>query len=261
MKMLRMVSSSSNHPALIHVPALVPVLDLQAGRVVRAQRGERSAYRPIVSGLAPGSSDPLVLAPALLAAAGGTSQMYLADLDAIQRGAPQLPSIAALLAALPQLTLWLDAGFADAAEARALRCALGAAGARVRPVYGSESLANVAALAALTDDSDALLSLDSRAAQPLDPAGCWQRPALWPRSVIVMTLDRVGTGLGPDLATFGRLRRAAPGREWIGAGGLRGAADLAAAAAAGASAWLVASALHDGTLSAKQNVVPPLRHG
>ena len=82
----------------------------------------------------------------------------------------------------------------------------------------------------------------------MDPAGCWQRPELWPRTVIVMTLDRVGAGSGPDLTTFERLRALAPGRQWIGAGGIRDASDLPAAAAAGASGWLVASALHDGRL-------------
>jgi phosphoribosylformimino-5-aminoimidazole carboxamide ribotide isomerase len=245
MKMPRM----ANHQAA----RLIPVLDLQGGQVVRAQRGERSMYRPITSGLAPGS-EPRVLARALLAAAdrgdGEAPILYLADLDAIQGRPVQAEAIAALLAALPRLTLWLDAGFADAAQARALRSALGPAGARVRPVFGSESLANEAALAELTDDPDALLSLDSRAARPLDPAGCWQRPALWPRCVIVMTLDRVGTRLGPDLAGFARLRLSAPDRVWVGAGGVRTAAELEAAAAAGAQAWLVASALHDGTLAA-----------
>jgi phosphoribosylformimino-5-aminoimidazole carboxamide ribotide isomerase len=67
--------------------------------------------------------------------------------------------------------------------------------------------------------------------------------------VIVMTLDRVGARAGPDLETFARLRAAAPDRTLIGAGGVRDAADVRAAAAAGAAGWLVASALHDGTLA------------
>jgi phosphoribosylformimino-5-aminoimidazole carboxamide ribotide isomerase len=66
--------------------------------------------------------------------------------------------------------------------------------------------------------------------------------------VIVMTLDRVGAGSGPDLATFTQMQALAPDRSWIGAGGVRDAGDLRAAAEAGAAGWLVASALHDGTL-------------
>ena len=232
---------------------VVPVLDLQAGMVVRARRGERSEYRPIISGLAEGS-DPTVLARALLEAADAAAPsreapvMYLADLDAITGRGVQLDAIATLLAAVPALTLWLDAGFTGVAAARAVQAAFGAAGTRVRAVYGSESLASPMALEALHADSSAILSLDSRHAVPLDPAGCWQRPDLWPRSVIVMTLDQVGAASGPALDGFKRLRAAAPDRVWIGAGGVRDGGDLDAAAVAGASAWLVASALHDGTL-------------
>jgi len=78
-----------------------------------------------------------------------------------------------------------------------------------------------------------------------DPAGCWDAPSLWPQRVIVMTLERVGSGAGPDLHTMAALHREAPAATLIGAGGVRSPADLARAHEAGASAWLVASALHD----------------
>jgi phosphoribosylformimino-5-aminoimidazole carboxamide ribotide isomerase len=231
---------------------IIPVLDLMAGQVVRGVRGERQAYRPIVSRLASGSA-PGDIARALLALAppapGSEAALYVADLDAIQGGSPQLPVLAELLALRPDLCLWLDAGFAGPRSVQVLRAGLGSAAARLRPVYGSESLASVAALAELAEDPLAVLSLDSRREQPLDPAGSWQRPGLWPPTVIVMTLDRVGAGSGPDLAAFARLRAMAPERRWIGAGGVRDAGDLRAAAAAGAAGWLVASALHDGSLN------------
>lgn len=230
---------------------VIPVLDLMHGQVVRGVRGERHAYRPIVSRLADGSA-PRDIARALLAAAppppGQQPVLYVADLDAIQGGAPQSAVLLDLLQAQPGLRLWLDAGFADAAAVRALRAALGPAAGRVRPVYGSESLASAAALDELARDPAAILSLDSRLERPMDPSGSWQRPHAWPGTVIVMTLDRVGAGSGPDLGTFARLRALAPDRTWIGAGGVRDAADLRAAAASGAAGWLVASALHDGTL-------------
>jgi uncharacterized protein related to proFAR isomerase len=69
--------------------------------------------------------------------------------------------------------------------------------------------------------------------------------ALWPKRLIVMTLERVGSGAGPDLDTLQAVRRLAPEAMLIGAGGIRSEDDLARAAAAGADAWLVASALHD----------------
>ena len=232
---------------------MIPVVDLLRAQVVRGVRGERSAYRPIVSRLAEGSA-PTALARALLAAApppaGREAVLYVADLDAIQGGAPQVAVLVELLAALPQVCLWVDAGFAEPAAMRTVRRDLGAAAARVRPVYGSESLASAAALDKVARDPHAILSLDTRLDRPMDPSGCWQRPEAWPRTVIVMTLDRVGAGSGPDLATFARLRACASDRVWIGAGGVRDAQDLRAATASGAAGWLVASALHDGTLDA-----------
>ena len=118
---------------------VIPVLDLLDGHVVRGIKGERSAYRPIVSQLAPGS-EPRVLARALLQRCASTARpapLYVADLDAIQGRAPQSAVLAELLAELPEVALWLDAGFADLQAARSVRAGLGASGVRTRAVFGS----------------------------------------------------------------------------------------------------------------------------
>ena len=222
---------------------IIPVIDLQAGQVVRAVRGDRQNYRPIVSALCAGS-EPVTLARALLAHTGSNT-LYIADLDALQGRPAQAATLRALLQALPALELWLDAGFADIVAAAALREALGSDGARVRPVFASESLRSRDQLLACVADGQATLSLDRRDGQRLDAAGCWDAPELWPARVIVMTLERVGSDAGPDLATIADVRRRAPQAMVIGAGGIRHADDLVAAGAAGADAWLVASALHD----------------
>ena len=65
-----------------------------------------------------------------------------------------------------------------------------------------------------------------------------------------MTLERVGADSGPDLDTLREVQSRSPRTRLIGAGGIRNAADLDVAAQAGAEAWLVASALHDGRLPA-----------
>ena len=67
-----------------------------------------------------------------------------------------------------------------------------------------------------------------------------------------MTLDRVGSAEGPDLASLAAVRAIAPRAALIGAGGVRDLADLRAAAAAGATGWLLASALHDGRIAASE---------
>ena len=251
---------------------IIPVIDLLHGQVVRAVRGNRQSYQPIVSALC-ASSEPLTVARILCrhcasAASSAPTRLYVADLDALQGGVSQIATLRALLQAEPQLELWLDAGFADVGAAASVLSALAPHAGRVVPVFGSESLRSPAALAACFDAqyddrsdrgdrgdqsglgkqgmrSNAVLSLDRRDGQRLDAAGCWDTPALWPQRVIVMTLERVGADAGPDLDTLAEVRCKAPGAMLIGAGGIRHPADLASAAAAGANAWLVASALHD----------------
>ncbi len=219
---------------------LIPVIDLLQGQVVRGMQGNRSAYRPIVSALC-GSSAPVTVAQ-ILCEYSAARQLYVADLDALQGGAVQRETLRHILAALPGIELWLDAGFADIAPARALVAELGP---RVVPVYASESLRSPEALARCTGSSQAILSLDRREGRRMDPAGAWDRPALWPRRVIVMTLERVGAGTGPDLETLREVAALQPESQLIGAGGIASEADLIRAGDAGASAWLVASALHD----------------
>jgi HisA/HisF family protein len=230
---------------------LIPVVDLLQGQVVRAVAGNRSTYRPVVSRLCEGS-DPLTVARALCDHCA-SAQLYLADLDALQGGQVQLALLRTLLQAMPDLQLWLDAGFADAAAADALRSELGPLAERVVFVFGSESLRSREALAECFDSArpgaaGRVLSLDRRGGQRLDAAGCWDAVELWPRRVIVMTLERVGTDAGPDLDTLREMRSKAPAAMLVGAGGIRDEADLARAEQAGADAWLVASALHDGRL-------------
>ncbi len=226
---------------------LIPVIDVKAGQVVRAQRGDRQAYRPMVSTLCAGS-EPVALAQALCAHCAST-RLYVADLDALMGGAVQLASLQALLHALPELELWLDAGFVDDAACSTLQERIGVGAERIVPVFGSESLRSRQTLQrCLAQHPQALLSLDRRDGQAMDPAGCWQAPELWPQRVIVMTLERVGADAGPDLATLRAVQARSPRTALVGAGGIRNTADLDAAREAGAHAWLVASALHDGRL-------------
>ena len=228
---------------------LIPVIDLLDGAVVRGQRGERSRYRPIESPLV-GSAEPLTVAR-VLADHCAAACLYIADLGAIMHGQPHTALIAGIAQALPALTLWVDAGFSSRAAADAWSQALqdeGVAPERAVPVFGSESLQAIDGC--FGADSPGILSLDRRGSERLDPAGCWDRPEAWPRDVIVMTLERVGSDSGPDLATLAAVQaRARPGTRLIGAGGIRNDADLASARRAGAAAWLVASALHDKRLS------------
>lgn len=226
---------------------LTAVLDVRGGQVVHAVRGERARYAPVRSVLCDGA-EPLTVARALLARTA-TPCLYVADLDALQGGAPQWAVVASLRAGLPGVALWLDAAFTTAAALREAR-ALGTV-----PVVASEALADPEAVAAVLPTpraEDVMLSLDRRGAARLDRAGLWQQPERWPRTVIAMALERVGAGQGPDVALIASLRAKAPGVRIVGAGGLRHAGDAVQASAAGAAGWLVASALHAGVTFGEQ---------
>jgi phosphoribosylformimino-5-aminoimidazole carboxamide ribotide isomerase len=233
---------------------IVPVVDILAGQAVRAVRGERSRYQPLQSSLCSGSN-PVTVARALLDACA-TDCLYVADLDGLTGRGTQVAQLAELLDRLPELEIWLDAGFASSADAAAVLARIAGSAARITPVIASESLADVEAIGGFTERwPQALLSLDQRHGAPLGADACWLESRRWPQRVIVMTLDRVGSFEGPDLATVAQVRsRAGAGRTVIGAGGVRSLADLTAAARAGADAWLIASALHDGRIA-------PCRHG
>ena len=219
---------------------VIPVIDLRGARVVRARAGERDAYAPIVTPLA-STPMPADVARGLLDACP-SDLLYVADLDAIvDRTQPDRASLTAIRQACPGVTLWADAGFEDAAiVARFLEEGLG------RPVIGSESQRDTELVRALGES--AVLSLDSRGSQRLGPAALHDDPELWPEDVIVMTLGRVGSGGGPDLAAISAVVERRPGLRVYAAGGVRGPDDISALKRAGAAGALVASAIHDGRL-------------
>jgi phosphoribosylformimino-5-aminoimidazole carboxamide ribotide isomerase len=215
---------------------IIPVVDLLDGVAVHAVRGERSRYRPVVAR----ALVDYCAAPVL----------YVADLDGIVRGAPQTAALARLARALPGVELWLDAGFTDGASALEMIASLQEEGAVVTPVFGSETLR---AESVHEFARDAVLSLDRRLDAPLGDPALWRDASHWPARVIAMSLDRVGSFSGPDLATIADIRRRAGNdRTIVGAGGVRHIDDLRAAEAAGANAWLIASALHDRSIAASR---------
>jgi phosphoribosylformimino-5-aminoimidazole carboxamide ribotide isomerase len=234
---------------------IIPVVDVLDGIAVRAVRGERSRYQPLESQLCSGC-DPVAIAQALLDYSAA-SVLYVADLDGIMRGAPQLATLTRLMRELPGIDLWLDAGFSDSACARAVIAQLHGTGATVTPVFGSESLR---ADTVCDVPGNSILSLDQRHDVPLGEPAFWTDTSHWPSRLIVMSLDRVGSFSGPDLAAIATIRqRAGNERTVVGAGGVRHVDDLHAAQAAGADAWLIASALHDRRIPATTQASNPLQ--
>jgi HisA/HisF family protein len=229
---------------LVNAFSIIPVLDLKHGEVVRARAGDRANYQPIVTPLSPTSEAADVLRG--LTGLAPFSTVYIADLDAITGEGNHGAVLAALAVAAPDIEFWIDGGFASVAAARA------ALPAGMIPVFGSESLTGVEEFEAARKHFGAgglVLSLDYRAGGFMGPQEIEDCVELWPSRVILMTLDRVGTGAGPDLDALAALVERAGGRAVLAAGGVRGEDDLARLRAIGVAGVLVATALHDGRLS------------
>ncbi len=211
------------------------------GEVVHARMGDRASYRPIESPLSP-TSDAVDVVRGLLSVYPFPT-LYVADLDAIAGAGDNFSALRRIRAAFPRLRMWIDGGAADCDAVDALiRAGLGA------PVIGSEFQRDVALIARHRNSRRTVLSLDFRGDAFQGPREILTEPKLWPRRVIVMTLARVGAGLGPDLARLAAIVSIAEGREIYAAGGVRDAADLFALKAAGAAGALIATALHQGRL-------------
>ncbi|HEX5326637.1 MAG TPA: HisA/HisF-related TIM barrel protein [Acetobacteraceae bacterium] len=224
---------------------VVPVIDLKAGAVVHARGGLRDAYRPIATPLS-ASSRPADVVAGLLRLFP-FRRIYVADLDAIERVGDHAATLAQLAAAWPDLEFWVDNG---AAEAAAVDAFFSRGSGSL--VIGSESQTSVDLLRSLRNDRRVVLSLDFRGDGFLGPAELLHDAGPWPERVIAMTLARVGSAAGPDVARITEIATRAINRRVYAAGGVRGLSDLQQVAAAGAAGALVATALHSGALTSEE---------
>lgn len=224
---------------------VIPVLDLKDGVVVHARMGMRSEYRPIDTPLSP-SSRPTDVARGLLSIHPFTT-FYIADLDAIERRGDNNVALMELKRAFPNLVFWVDNGVASLGYAtRWLDTGIGYL------VIGSETQRNRELIHHFQHDERVVLSLDFRGDAFMGPAALLEDADAWPADIIVMTLARVGSAVGPDMARLAIIKAEGPGKRVYAAGGVRGADDLAALAQAGIAGALVATCLHSGALTGEQ---------
>ncbi len=252
----------SVRPASIARPLrVIGVIDLRAGVAVHARGGLRERYQPI--------GDAVDLARRYVER-DGLSEIYVADLDAIEnaarpfqgrRGPAEGPALHAIQNIARLARVWLDAGVSSVDRARHA-ADVGAS----RVVVGLETLTSFETLAEICEavgGPHVAFSLDLKDGAPLGigrppeggPHTAESADALAARAaeagagaIIVLDLARVGMRAGVDLDLLRRVREAAPGVELIAGGGVRDSDDLARLADAGCDAALVATALHEGHL-------------
>lgn len=238
---------------------IIPVLDLMDGLVVHGFSGERERYQPVRSILA-ANAEPLEVARGLQAATK-SSTFYIADLDAIQGKGHNRLAIDEIASNL-DVELWVDAGVTDAGSAKRLI----QAGADVI-VIGSETLSALQQLRSICRSvprDRIVFSLDLvgwrvlsrtetlKGMTPSQALACLIAEGL--DRFILLTLDAVGTGDGPDLSLFQAARHEYPGHQFIAGGGVKTPDHLQALLHAGMDGVLVATSLHRGWISRRDLV-------
>lgn len=236
---------------------ILPVLDLMNGKIVRGIAGRREEYRPIISQLVD-SAEPVAVARAL-ADQFKADDFYLADLDAIQHGRLSLEVYHRLLEL--GVRLWIDCGLRSADDP-AIDALKQFDAANI--VLGLESLHwpfDFNVLISRIGVTRTVFSLDLKKGEPLGLLSAeWNHePELIAEHVIgagvrrMIVLDLAGVGVGAGVPTeklCARLKQKYPQVEITTGGGVRNIDDVARLTKAGVDRVLVASALHDGRITA-----------
>ena len=235
---------------------IIPVLDLLNSVVVRGVAGQRDEYRPVESCFAE-SANAVDMALAIRRTFG-LNQLYVADLDAILDREPNWPVYQQLVEL--EFELLIDAGVSTAADVAGVL----AAGAK-QVIVGLETwplLSSLEMLLATAGEENIIFSLDMKDGRPVskfrdmtndDPAdigGCVLEAGV--REMIVLDLGSVGMKSGlPTLELCRELNDFAPNSRLITGGGVRNPNDLKQLADEPIDGILVASALHDGSITAE----------
>lgn len=226
------------------------------GLVVHALKGERERYQPVKSILTT-SADPVEVARCLQMETS-CRELYIADLDAIQGRGHNTEAIGKIASHI-ESDLWVDAGISDVESAARLMTA----GADI-VIIGSETLTTMQQLKRICDSipmDKLILSLDIvggrvlsgaeflKNLEPLKALECMVKEGL--ERFILLTLDAVGTGGGPDLSLLLRAKRDFPRHTIIAGGGVKTPDHLRSLSTTQVDSVLVATSLHRGWITGR----------
>ena len=218
---------------------IIPVMDIKNGMIVHAVAGRRNEYKPLKESILIDKPHPRLLLAKLREL--GFDEIYIADLDAITGAGSNYQVIKDAV----------NMGFKVLADVG------------INGLYLSD---NDSLMHVIGTEYLARLELANRRAMSLDMIGgrvllggklcdlddiLVEVRRLQLKSLIVISLDRVGTLAGPDLDSVRAIREAYNGRLLIG-GGIRNIDDLEALKNVGVDGVLIATALHRGTIMRRE---------
>ncbi len=236
-----------NTPYII-VMMIIPVMDIKSGMVVHAKAGDREKYGPIDSVLTT-STNPIEVANAFKKL--GARELYIADLDAIEKWGSNLRSVLDIKKL--GFDILLDSGVSIARDAKDLSDV-------GKVVVGTETLKSLDELAKMTDMCEIVLSLDFKGDEVLtrikelknlDAEDLIKVIVSYDydiKRLIYLDLKRVGTSCGMREEVIERMIRSTPIPLLVG-GGINEMSDIKRMEEIGVSGVLVATAIHNGRIT------------
>lgn len=222
---------------------IIPVIDVMGGKVVHASHGDRSNYRLLRSCLTHSHQPEQVISDML--AFYSFSAVYIADLDAIVSGKLNEVFYQQISHAFPSIQIWLDAGVKTKEDWDKITQY-----PNIHCVIGTETLQARSWLKEPVVQQKSILSLDFKLAHFLGDSAILADSSYWPKRIIVMNLDCIGSQSGPDFDLLSEIQTKTR-NEVIAAGGVRDMSDLQLLKQQKIGQALIASALHDGRLTMK----------
>lgn len=222
---------------------IIPVIDLKNGQVVIAQQGQRNSYQAIHSNLSNSSSIEDIIEGYL--SIYPFKNIYIADLNAITEEGSNEALINTSINKYSFIKFWVDSGKKTSELATITDI-------KYRPIIGSESQKPFLRNNSTDYSIDYILSLDFFPQQGyLGPVELLKNSSLWPKDIIIMTLDKVGANQGPDFEKLREFQYKFTDKNFIAAGGVRSIDDLLKLKKMGINHALVASALHSGKINSQ----------
>ncbi|MEM1658446.1 MAG: HisA/HisF-related TIM barrel protein [Candidatus Jordarchaeales archaeon] len=230
---------------------MIPVMDLKGGVVVHAKCGARNLYAPIKSVLSP-SPDPMSVMYAFKRL--GFTELYIADIDAIEGRAPNFGAIRSIVRR-SSMKVIVDVGVRDMKSVETMLNAhvsgvVLATESVPSPSFVSECVKRygdkIIGGLDLRDVVVVARSPEISGLSPLDVAKMFEDAGV--QSLIVVDLSRVGTGSGPPIKLLKELVSEISIPIIVG-GGVRHVEDLKLLKEIGVAGALVATALHTGEIT------------
>jgi len=216
---------------------IIPVLDISQGVVVHAVRGERSLYKPIQSSISKDSKPESVLSSFFELYPFQT--IYIADLDSIQGKDSQSELINKLAFDYKDCQFWLDAGIKQIYNKLDYKCS------NIKFILGTEnnfSLDEYDQL--LQNNPELILSLDFDKNGLMLNSEILNYSSYWPKKVIVMMLNLIGSNKGIDKFTLEKIIKLNRTSELYSAGGIKDISNVHELTKMNMKGCLISTALH-----------------